>query len=368
MIQGNVRKGILLILITLSSLFLVSTGLLNVRSVAAASRSATVIHDGIAIHSEEEFTSANGVVSGSGTPADPYVIENWDIEVPAYSVPVVFPGGTYLAGILIANTTAHVVLRNVQVHSGFPEWGVNLGIVLWNTTNVAVESSRVWNGNHGVLMLGAKDSRIVLNEFYNLIEAVAIAGGVPSNAFVATGNVISQNTIHDARAVGIEVLNSSRNMIRNNSISRSLWGALFESGSIGNVFSMNRIINSTVGVEALYSSYNNTISGNFFDVKIEGIGIGFGSNGTLVRSNEVHSLQWGINLIEVSGSEVSRNHVQASDVGINLLRAATMNIITGNVVASHTGIFVCRTSIGSNSLAPPPNDLRASDRPIEHCH
>ena len=131
---------------------------------------------------------------------------------------------------------------------------------------------------------------------------------------------------------------------------------------------MNRIINSTVGVEALYSSYNNTISGNFFDVKIEGIGIGFGSNGTLVRSNEVHSLQWGINLIEVSGSEVSRNHVQASDVGINLLRAATMNIITGNVVASHTGIFVCRTSIGSNSLAPPPNDLRASDRPIEHCH
>jgi len=59
----------------------------------------------------------------------------------------------------------------------------------------------------------------------------------------------------------------------------------------------------------------------------------------------VHSLQWGINLIEVSGSEVSRNHVQASDVGINLLRAATMNIITGNVVASHTGIFVCRTSI-----------------------
>src|SRR5437763_9032290 len=123
-------------------------------------------------------------------------------------------------------------------------------------------------------LAGSKECKDSSQGFYNLIEAVAIAGGVPSNAFVATGNVISQNTIHDARAVGIEVLNSSRNMISNNSISRSLWGALFESGSIGNVFSMNRIINSTVGVEALYSSYNNTISGNFLHVKLDGIAIG----------------------------------------------------------------------------------------------
>jgi parallel beta-helix repeat protein len=345
-----------------------STSFLDVRSVAASSLPIS-IHNAIAIHSDTQFTVANGVASGSGSATDPYVIENWNVNVQASSVPAVFPGGTWIAGILVANTTAHVIIRNVQVYSYIQAWGQNLGIVLWNTTNVRVESSLVFNGNTGVLLQGAKDSTIVSNRFINLIEAVEIVGGYPFEDFVAARNVVSENTIDTATGVGVSLLDASDNLIVNNSISNVGfgWGAFIRRGSVRNVFSGNHINSSAVGIEVIESSLNNTVSDNFFDVQILGVGVGFGSNGTIVSNNEIHSMRWGINMIAVQKSTTSQNTIQSSEIGINLLRAATMNTITGNTVTAHIGIFVCGTEIGYNRIAPPPNDLRSSDQPIEHC-
>jgi len=365
----NFGGNFFLIIILLGSVLLVSTSLLDVRSVAG-SNSTISVHEAIAIHSDNGFTPANGVVSGLGTTTDPYVIEDWSVNVQASSVSVVFPGGTDIAGILVANTTAHVIIRNVQVYSYIQAWTPNLGIVLWNTTNVRVESSMVSNGNTGVLLQGAKDSRIVFNEFFNVIEAVEIVGGFPSEDFVAARNIVSQNIIHDVRAVGVDLVDTSDSLVNNNSISNVGfgWGALIERGSVRNVFSGNHVNSSAVGIEVVFSSINNTVSGNFFDVQILGVGVGFGANGTVVSNNEIHSMRWGINMIAVSESTASQNRVQSSEIGINLLRAATLNTITGNIVTAHIGIFVCGTKIGHNRVAPPPNDLRASDRPMELCN
>ena len=365
--RGTSRKGIFLILIALSSLFLASS-LLNVRSVAATSSGTPLTsHHGIAIHSDSEFTFANGVVSGSGIQADPYMIENWDIDVQSNSVPVSFPGETLIAGILIANTTSYVIVQNVRVSSFIQQWFLNMGIVLWNTTNVVVESSRVFNGDHGVLLIGANKSTIVHNEFFNQVEPVAIAGGFPSESLTATGNVVAQNNIHDARGVGIEVFNASDNLITGNSISNMFqWAAFFQGGADRNVFSGNNITGSAVGIEAVFSSVNNTIVGNSFDVQILGVGVGFGSNGTIVTGNNIHSLQEGVNLIEVTGSVVSGNTVQANETGIKLLEGTIANRVTGNVIIAHIGLFFCGTKIGLNRFAP--NDLNGSSLRMGFCN
>jgi hypothetical protein len=63
-------------------------------------------HDPIYIIGNDNFTSANGVVGGSGMADDPYIIENWDIS----------PGSS--SGIEIGNTTAYFVIRNCYVHDG----------------------------------------------------------------------------------------------------------------------------------------------------------------------------------------------------------------------------------------------------------
>src|SRR3972149_5619894 len=60
-------------------------------------------HGPILIDEEDRCKRPNGVVSGRGTPADPYVIASWDIST------------TTADGILIRNTQAHFVIRDVLV-------------------------------------------------------------------------------------------------------------------------------------------------------------------------------------------------------------------------------------------------------------
>ena len=66
------------------------------------------LHDPIVISDDSEFTSENGVVSGSGNESDPYIIENWEIALDAAS--------EASAGILISGTESHFVVRDAYIH------------------------------------------------------------------------------------------------------------------------------------------------------------------------------------------------------------------------------------------------------------
>ena len=41
---------------------------------------ANTVHDPIWIDSDSNFTAANGVIGGDGTPGDPYLISGWEID------------------------------------------------------------------------------------------------------------------------------------------------------------------------------------------------------------------------------------------------------------------------------------------------
>jgi hypothetical protein len=64
-------------------------------------------HGPIFIDGDEAFKAlGSGVLSGSGTPADPYVIEGWTIDV---------RGDPDAPGIHIRNTKAHAVVRDCLI-------------------------------------------------------------------------------------------------------------------------------------------------------------------------------------------------------------------------------------------------------------
>src|SRR5713101_8713986 len=73
-------------------------------------------HSPIWIMGNSGFITANGVTGGSGTPSDPYVISGWDINA-----------SNVAAGIVVKDTTAPFIIRNVYVHSG---GNVNAGLSL----------------------------------------------------------------------------------------------------------------------------------------------------------------------------------------------------------------------------------------------
>ncbi|MCJ7562368.1 MAG: right-handed parallel beta-helix repeat-containing protein, partial [Thermoplasmata archaeon] len=68
--------------------------------------SAYTVHSAIAIDGDGDYTSENGVTSGSGTELDPYIIEGLEIS----------PGSS--TAIDIRDTNAHYVVQDCMLHSG----------------------------------------------------------------------------------------------------------------------------------------------------------------------------------------------------------------------------------------------------------
>src|SRR5437870_7148610 len=77
------------------------------RSVGLTNPLALQPHDPIHITGNEGFNASNGVQSGSGTVADPYIISNWLFDAAFY------PNSNEM--IWIENTDRHVVVQNCQV-------------------------------------------------------------------------------------------------------------------------------------------------------------------------------------------------------------------------------------------------------------
>src|SRR3989475_11191400 len=94
------------------ALILALTGLLSLAAVAASGGLPTprmgalhTPHASIRIQSNSEFTAANGVVGGHGTPDDPYRIAGWEIT-----------NVDTMEAIFIRDTDARFIIRDVFVH------------------------------------------------------------------------------------------------------------------------------------------------------------------------------------------------------------------------------------------------------------
>lgn len=125
---------------------------------------ATVPHGPILIQGDAGFNAANGVLGGTGTEADPYVIAGWDV--------LAIPGGA--DGIHLIGTRAHVVIRDVTVHEGDPDHPTSYcrynlgiqcnplpgpapanGIVLDKAENVTIEHSKLYRNGIGLLAINS---------------------------------------------------------------------------------------------------------------------------------------------------------------------------------------------------------------------
>src|SRR6267378_7157164 len=91
---------------------------------ASIAPTALQVHPPIYIQGNAGFTMKNGVTSGTGTPADPYVIQGWDINASA------------ARGISILNTSASFVIRDLRVHDSNASYE---GIYLAGVSNARIE-------------------------------------------------------------------------------------------------------------------------------------------------------------------------------------------------------------------------------------
>jgi parallel beta-helix repeat protein len=182
----------------------------------------------IIIVGNQGFTAANGVVAGSGTALDPYIIQGWEID-----------GGQ---GMFLLNTEAFVIIRNVYVHSSYS------GIDLYNVHNVRVENVTLTDNGSGVRM--EYSASIVVNgSRISYTHGSEDDGGITvleSKGISITNNVLSSNARWGLRVSYSEV------SVYGNTIESSLRNGIETLGS--NVTITNNDIQSNyerfgVGVE-----------------------------------------------------------------------------------------------------------------------
>ena len=89
-------------------------------------------HAPIRIDSNADFTGANGVTGGNGTPTNPWIIENYEID-----------GTGYKSCIYIGNTTDYFVIRDCYIHDATNIEGFYTGTYLYNTQNGTIFKNRV---------------------------------------------------------------------------------------------------------------------------------------------------------------------------------------------------------------------------------
>jgi len=198
-------------------------------------------HAPIFINGDNQFTSANGVTSGSGTANDPYIIENWAINA----------SGTH--GITIQSTTAYFIIRNCLVKNGGDSYN---GIYLNHVINGRIENNRCNNNSYGIRLYVSSNNTVTNNICENNTNS-GIYLWISSNYNTLTGNICENNSQH-----GISLRSSSYDTLIGNTCENNIWYGIYLGASTYDNLINNNFSKNNYGIY-LISSSNNTFTYNY---------------------------------------------------------------------------------------------------------
>ena len=198
------------------------------------------IHDPIRIIGNENFTSDNGVVGGSGKWDDPYVIAGWEIPI------------SIDWGIYIENATAHFRIENVYIH------GADSGpaIYFWQSSNGTIANSMLEDNFNSFFFWFTSNITVVNNNITNSRTGIRVANS--SSVRVSHITFESCGRLLDLRG-------SSFVSIYDNTAD---WGGIFIDGTLKEQFNSHEI------------PTNNTVRGkptkyvkDCYDLRLDGIDV-----------------------------------------------------------------------------------------------
>jgi parallel beta-helix repeat protein len=206
-------------------------------------------HSPITIIGNKDFTSANGVTGGTGTPPDPYIIQGWDINASGIGCCNAYGN----AGIDIQQTNASFIVRNVYVHQGLP---VDEGISLRLVSNGLVENTVTSKDYFGIVVASSTNVTVTGNTvssnnpygiyLYQTTKSLVDANDVSSNnvgifLFSANSTIVSNNNVHDSSVIGVDTYTTRNDTFVANNVSSNGW----------------------IGLRLLYSDYDLVYHNNF---------------------------------------------------------------------------------------------------------
>ncbi len=372
--------------------FLLILGVLSIVSMAAVAGS----HDPITILGNGDFTTENGVISGSGTVEDPYLIAGWEIDVPS--------GVPY--GIKVENASVSFILRGLVIRGAMEAQGAAIrlgfvsaatiedctiansvnGIAISYSVDVTVRRNVLYVLGRGLHVIGESvkeyrheiDETNVLNDYpiYYIYgkDGETVSGIHSSNLTVAASrnmtiteneivcgdgmqlafvedSLISGNTVHRLAPTlsedGISLYRSTGNTVSDNMLKNNRRAGMHLWLSSGNTISNNQLLANDYGL-IIAASDDNRVYDNVVAANPTGIEISAGSTGNEVARNIVYheNTKYGIAIEQAVGNRVEKNAIVQSETGILLGTQAYNNTILANTIVSGAyGMLI----VGSNN-------------------
>ncbi len=130
----------------------------------------------IYIYGNDAFTCENGVIAGSGTAEDPFVIDGWHIDNPSTDY-----------GIYLDHTTAYVVIRGCVV-----ERAQAAGIYLNSVVNARIDGCQLSLNRTGIYFLNSRhnvvETTIIAQNYYGIVMAAWSRDNcITGNSFINNG-------------------------------------------------------------------------------------------------------------------------------------------------------------------------------------
>lgn len=340
----------------------------------------------VSILSNADFTSENGVVGGTGTVDDPYVIAAWEIIVPS---------GEYY-GVHIENVTDQFILRGLVIQNATERGGSGIrigfaaggaidgcsisnsmnGIEIMSSTDIAVDNCILYVTGRGIRVVGESEEQyrhqIASTNLYNNAAIyyyygldgdtisnlkgghLTVAGSrnlTISNNEIVNGDgmtfafvedsTITLNLAHRTANVitehGIHLYESNNNLVLNNVVKNNRLAGIQLTLSTGNRIIDNFAYVNDTGIRVL-ASEENEISGNDIYSDVTGISLLGGSSGNLVFGNSVHddnqNMAQGISLDVAFSNAIERNLIYGSEIGLMFEAQASQNTASDNSIMS----------------------------------
>lgn len=296
----------------------------------------------IAILGDGDFTAANGVVGGSGTADDPYLIAGWEIEVPQ--------GALY--GVKVENASSSFVLRGLLVRGATSTDGA--AIRLGSVSGARIEGCSISGSTNGVELASSKDVILEGNVLVVLGRGLVVTGESADEYrhVIDESNVLNDYPIRylygrDGETIsGLKTGNllvaASRNMtISDNEV---LCGDGLQIAFVENSLITRNQVHRASPVPAghgitLYQSSGNTVSDNLvWNNRQAGIYLWFSSENALA-GNEVDANDTGILVVASDRNEMYENAVSFNPTGIALSAGSTGNVLSRNVFQDAKGKY-----------------------------
>jgi parallel beta-helix repeat protein len=276
-----------------------------------ASTLALTSHAPILIDGNAGFTNASGVVWGSGTESDPYIIEGWDIS------PI---GGL---GIRVQNTSARFVVRSCSVHDG----GVFCsGIHLLNCTNGMLVNNSCSNNGYGITLEQYSSNNTLSDNIcqFNYFADMKLDS--------CSSNSLFNNTCSFNTGPGIFLYRSNENDLIGNYFNQSNGGGISLDASSNNSLINNTCTSSGIdGISLNRYSNNNIVANNTCSNNRYGIYLYMSSSNNTIVNNTCTGNYYGIDLELASNNEMTKNTCSMNDDAGIYLEGSDNCTMLGNI-------------------------------------